>query len=344
MRFRPKIQDIIQEYQMDPVLLIPKNGGLRGIVSRTLGEMGVGYLSYEKVDRDRYKSGNLEVYLYRGEDIPEIIEDLYFGKRIKAIGFTGDDLYDEYRLRNPGTIVQVLETIDWIDEEARFLRPALCLMKRKGDGLKQRKGCKEKWNVAVNRKYEQTSRIAIEEIRWALGYADVRDWPAPPAGLDDLLGFWPEIRAYSGNTETTVAQGINDLCVEVVYTGNSAERNGLEILGKPIRLSDFVLAGVNESSPLIFQREYDTIRDRLANPREGSYTCELAADENKAMKKMGEEFAEFMAELSRCRTEEDKQRVIEEFQDLLFALQLNMAMKDIDFRGITREMYKRFKQ
>ncbi len=341
MKFKPKIQDIIQDYNMDPVLLIPKNGGLKGVVSTTLKDMGVDYLNFDRIDRDRYKVENLEVYLYRGEDIPKLVEELYFEKKVKAIGFTGDDLYDEYMLRNPKSVVQIIETIDWIDGEALFQRPALCIMKRIGEKIE--KEDTEKWNIAVNRKYELTSRKAIEEVRQIMAYADVCDGPIPP-GFEELLGFWPDIRVYNGNTETTVAQGINDLCLEVVYTGDSVKRNKLEILGKPLRLSDFVLIGVNDSSPLIFQREYETIRDRVVNPKEDSYTSKLAANPNNAMKKIGEEFAEFMFALSTYKTEKDKQRLVEEFQDLLYTLQLNTAIKGIEFKDITREIYMRFKR
>ena len=318
MRFRPKIGDIMQDYGMDPVLLIPKNGGLKSTVAKTLMDMGVDYLNFERVDSDNYTDGNLKVQIYRGEDIPQVIEDLYFEQRVKAIGFTGDDLFDEYRLRNPGTIVQLLETIDWDDEEAMFRRPTLRWLARKGEAPKG------KIRLAVNRKYEITSRIAAEERK-------------------EEFGIEPEIMVYSGNTEQTVADGINDMCIEIVYGGGTIERNRLEIKGM-VRFSDFAVIGVNEASPLIFQRDYQMIDDRVRNTMENSYISLLALDPNKAFKKMGEEFAEYLGALKVCETSRGRQRVIEEYADLICFMSLNMAMAEIEFGGITREMYRRLKR
>ena len=133
------------------------------------------------------------------------------------------------------------------------------------------------------------------------------------------------------------------MCIEVVYGGGTIQRNGLEMMGF-VRFSDFAVIGVDEKSPLVFQREYTMIQDRLRNPAEGSYTAKLASDPNNAFKKMGEEFAEFLGALKGCKTEEDRQNVVGEFQDLMYTLQLNMAMRGVEFRDITRGMYRRLKR
>ena len=130
--------------------------------------------------------------------------------------------------------------------------------------------------------------------------------------------------------------------MEVVYSGSSVKNNNLEILGKPIRLSDFVVIGVNESSPLIMQREYNIIKDRVDNPRKNSYTSELASDDNKSIKKAGEEYTELIRELSKEKY--DKKRITSEFADLLYVLQVNLAKKDIEFKEITKEIYQRMKR
>jgi phosphoribosyl-ATP pyrophosphohydrolase len=252
------------------------------------------------------------VQIYRAEDIPQVLEELYFEKKVKAIGFTGDDLYDEYVIKNPNTLVSILETIDWDDKKAAYRRPSLRWISRKEEIPKG------KVKIAVNKKYEQTSRIAIEEKK-------------------EELGIDPEIRVYSGNTEQTVIDGFNDFCIEIVYSGETAKKNNLAVRDK-IRFSDFVLIGVNESNPLIFQREYSVISDRVADPREGSYTSNLAADENKAIKKIGEEFAEFMVSLNK------EENIPGEFLDLLYTLEVNMAMKGIKLRDITKMMYRRFRK
>lgn len=341
MKFKPNMLNLIEERRMDPVILIPKNSGLKDIVSNTLKETGVNYLNFKKIDRDSYKCGDLSVLVYRAEDIPNILEDLYFDKKVKAMGFIGDDLFDEYKLRNSGTILQIFETIEWIDRKAKFLRPALCLMKRNGEKLKG------KANVAVNEKYELTSCQAIEEVRRIIGRADYYGNPNP-AELKDIIEFDPNIRVYKGNTELTVAQGLNDMCVEIVYSGSTLKRNGLEIIGKPLRLSDFNVIGVNEASPYVFQKEYETIMDRIKNPRNGSYTSEIASDPNKAFKKMGEEISELSRALGRYENTGDKEKAREEItkeaSDLIYALFINAARCGVEFQDITKEMYMRQKK
>jgi len=341
MKFKLSMCDIMKEYDMDPLIIVPKNGGLKDVVSRTLKEMGVDYLKSKKVDRDNYKSGGLTVSVYRAEDIPQVIEDLYFDKKIKALGFIGDDLFDEYKLRNSRTILQVFETVDWIDNKAKFMRPALCMMKRKGENLD---GIV---NVAVNEKYEQTSRKVLEEIGWIIGYAECRDGEKPEE-LRCLSNFKANVRVYKGNTELTVAQGLNDICIEIVYSGSSIKRNGLEIIGKPLRVSDFDIIGVNESNPYVFKREYQMIVDRIKNPKEGSFTSELASDPNKSVKKVGEELAEFNRALGRYETSVDKEKarkdVLIEVPDLVYTIFVNAARCGIDFKDITKKMYQRMKK
>jgi phosphoribosyl-ATP pyrophosphohydrolase len=321
MRFKPKMKDVIAEFGMDPVILVPKNGGLKDIVVKTLKAMGVDYLSFDKIDRDNYTDGELTVSIYRGEDIPGVVEDLYFTKGVKAIGLTGDDLYDEYLLRTPLSLVSVLETVEWDDETATFRRPALCWMTREGETPTG------KTRIAVNRKYEQTSRRAIDEIK-------------------DDLGIEPVITVYSGNTEQTVADSINDLVVEIVYTGTSVTRNKLDLKDK-IRCSDFDLIGVNESDPVIFLREYQQMTNRVQNPKPDSYTSELASDQNRTIKKIGEETAEFIAALMEYQATKDpakRQALIGEFCDKFYTAMIAMAANGIGFKEMTAKIYRRFKR
>ncbi len=321
MKFKPKIRGIIQEYDMDPLVLIPKNGGLKDIVGETMKEMGMDYLSFRKIDRNNYEGDGMRVMVYRGEDIPKIVEDYYFDRKIKALGFTGDDLFDEYRLRNPGSIVEVLETIDWDDDEAMYRRPRLSVITRDGETPTG------KVNIAVNRKYELTSRLFIDEV-------------------SEEMGIIPNIRVYSGNTEDTVVQGVNDMAIEIVYTGDSVKRNNLRI-GDKVRYSDFDLIGVDESSPLIFEFEYRQLKDRKENPREDSYTSRQFRNLNDLSKKPGEELMELNGELRQYDlqpTRQRQERIVEEYADLNYTLQLNLIARDIDFREITKEMYSRRKR
>jgi len=229
MKFKPKLTEIIKEYGMSPIVIIPKNRGLvNDFVKSKIRELGV-EIDFEDTDKQEYKVENITIYRYRGEDIPKIIEDFYFNKGIKILGITGDDLLDEYQLRNPNYIVENLETVDWYDEKAKFGRPALCLLIKKD--IEKLQG---KVNIAVNSKYEFTARSYLEEINDG--------------------SFEPSIHVYNGDSEKTVAQGLNDACIEIVYSGKSLEENRLKI-AKTIRLSDLDVVGIDEKSPL-FERNY----------------------------------------------------------------------------------------
>jgi phosphoribosyl-ATP pyrophosphohydrolase len=328
MRFRPKMIEIVNDCNMDPFVIIPKNGGLKDIVSTTLKDMGLDLETMEPLPGNQLTDGTFTVLQYnRGEDVPRLVEDYYFDRKIKAIGFTGDDLFDEYMIKTPFSTLNLLETVEWIDplrEEngklkgAKYTRPALCILTR------QEKTPKGDIKVAVNRKYEQTSRLALEELK-------------------QQMNINPEIRVYNGNLEATLASKLNDMAIEIVYSGTSVIENNLQIVGKPLRCSDFSVIGVNESSPRIFSLEYNVIQDRLKNPKQGSYTNKLASDPNKAAKKLGEEFAEYMQAVVTYRlnpTEKNRSNVIEEYKQLQYVMSVNSAMLGITFSDIAGRGYK----
>ncbi len=302
MRFKPTTDNIINDYGMSNLVLIPKNSALQGGISSILN----------------LKNDAIKIESFRGEDIPSILEDLYFKKKVKAVGITGDDLYDEYRIKNPNSLVELLETIDWNDASAMFRRPALCVIGRIGEEITQTP------SVAVNRKYLETSKTGLEE-----------------------LGILPKISIYNGNTEATVASGINDLCVDIVYSGKTLNEYGLEIK-EIIRFSDFSVIGVNEKSPLGLKRDYDMIFDRVKSPVEGSYTSKLSLDPNKAMKKLGEEFSEFARACTLYGLTGDvaKERkdVALEFQQLFYTMSINAARCDLDFSDISQSFYSSLKR
>ncbi len=316
MKFRPKIKDMINENYMDPVLVIPKNKGLQENLKWTLERLGIDISNEGGMKAGRCKTGNIELLEYKGEDIPKIVEELYFYNNIKAIGFTGDDLFDEYRLRNQKSLLSILETVDWYDPKATFTRPALCLLS------KYEERPYGKYSIAINEKYEMTSRQALEEL-------------AQEAPLD------PIIRLYNGNTEMTVAQGINDYCIEIVYSGKTVKDLRLNIVDT-IRFSDFVIIGVDESNPMVFKRDYEMIEDRKENPQEGSYSNRLLSNPEEAIAKVNEEYEEFDEEIR--KENPDPKRIASEYADLNYTMNLAAVMKSTPFREIVRQMYKRQKK
>lgn len=87
-----------------------------------------------------------------------------------------------------------------------------------------------------------------------------------------------------------------------------------------------------------FQNLEATIRDRMINPKEGSYTNYLLEKgDNKILKKIGEEATEVVIA---CK---DKKRedIIFEISDLIYHLTVEMATKDIAWADIEDELKKR---
>ena len=222
MKFKPKLTDIIKEYNMDHIVLVPKNRGLMNdFVKNELVELGIN-IDFEDMKKNEYKNGGLTIYRYRGEDIPKLVDDFYLIKGKKVMGISGDDLFDEYQIKNPNSLVENLETIDWYDKNARYGRPALCLIKKSKQKLEG------KVNIAIERKFENTGREYLKEANDG--------------------SFEPNINVYSGNSEQTIREGLNDACIDVVYSGKTIEDNGLDI-GAVIRLTDLDILGINENSP-----------------------------------------------------------------------------------------------
>src|SRR3989338_8127967 len=157
--YRENIYEIIEGAgEKISALAVPKNNALKGYAWQVLKETGLDLDKSEEIDKNRLKVGGLAVLLRRGEDIPQIVVDEFNRGRI-VLGVTGDDLYDEYRYRNPQNPLKIENTYDWYDEKALFKRPALCLINKSGDvgdlPLEAR--------VAINGKYEYTSRDFIEK-------------------------------------------------------------------------------------------------------------------------------------------------------------------------------------
>ena len=213
----------IFEFTEMGTLFVPKNGGLYDYVFEMLPDMGMELESWMgKKEADGFKQDGLEIVLARGEDIPQRTDELICNQR-SAFGLTGDDLFDEYMLSQTldGNIspLIVLNTYDWFDENAKYNRPALCLMNKTGNFEDIPKNAK----VAVNKKYENTSKVYLSKS-YRLKNLDLR------------------IESYNGDTEKTVADGTNNCCIEIVYSGKTVEENDLEIVDI-VRFSDIVLVG-----------------------------------------------------------------------------------------------------
>jgi phosphoribosyl-ATP pyrophosphohydrolase len=82
-----------------------------------------------------------------------------------------------------------------------------------------------------------------------------------------------------------------------------------------------------------------TIRDRLAHPREGSYTCRLlAAGRLEILKKVGEE----AVEVALAGAMQDDERVLYESADLVYHLLVMLAERGLRWEDVEAELRRRF--
>ena len=195
----------ISNYIGEGILLLPKEKGLVNYVERLLPEIGV------DPDGTLKNGGKVELEWTKGISIPRWVTD-YLKKGTPAYGLLGDDQFDEYMLGNKAPLV-VLNTYDWFDKRAEYNRPALCLMSRGKT--------KEGSVITVNEKYQNTSRIFLDQR------------------FEEYL-----MKLYPGNTEKTVAKGFSEACIDIVYSGSERKRQGLNV-EEIIRFSDISLIGGN---------------------------------------------------------------------------------------------------
>ena len=218
--YRENIYDVIKAIgERVAVLVIPKNTGLKGYAWKVLREAGLDLDKAQQLDKTTLKLGDFNLWLRRGEDIPQIVVDEFRNDRV-VLGVTGDDLLDEYRLRNSKNTLKIENTYDWYDEEAKFRRPALSIINRTG----QIKDVPIEARVAINTKYEYNGRLYLSKSP----LLTVRKY---------------ELKIYSGDLEDRVARDAADCCIDTVYSGttiDTIDQNGLKII-EVIRFSDLVV-------------------------------------------------------------------------------------------------------
>ena len=218
--YRENIYDIVEATgQPISTLVIPKNTGLKGYAWKVLKEAGLNLDNAQKISKIALRCGNLTILLRRGEDIPQIVEDEYGTGRI-VLGITGDDLFDEYRLRNSCNKLRVENTYNWYDDDARFKRPALSLVSRTGN----LSDLPIEARVAVNGKYEFNGRLYLSDNPLLVNRRFI-------------------LKFYSGDLEAMVVNDTNNCCIDIVYSGNTIETiddEGLRVIEK-IRFTDLVV-------------------------------------------------------------------------------------------------------
>jgi len=82
---------------------------------------------------------------------------------------------------------------------------------------------------------------------------------------------------------------------------------------------------------------YQVLLDRKENPRDGSYTNQLLADEEEIAKKIGEEAIEIVL----AAASQGKERIIEETADLVYHTLVLLVANDITWDDILAELARR---
>jgi phosphoribosyl-ATP pyrophosphohydrolase/phosphoribosyl-AMP cyclohydrolase len=89
----------------------------------------------------------------------------------------------------------------------------------------------------------------------------------------------------------------------------------------------------------ILNKLEDIIRKRYQDRPEGSYTTELfEGEDNKIIKKFGEEFTELVM----ASTKDDRGEIIYESADMLYHFLVLLRQKDINLEDIYNELNRRF--
>lgn len=81
------------------------------------------------------------------------------------------------------------------------------------------------------------------------------------------------------------------------------------------------------------------IADRKANPKEGSYTNELLADQTKAAQKVGEEAVEVVV----AALAQSDRRLVEEMADLIYHSLVLLESRELSWAEVIAELENRHK-
>tara|TARA_Y100000310_G_C20696561_1_gene826147 strand:- start:4040 stop:5047 length:1008 start_codon:yes stop_codon:yes gene_type:complete len=320
------------------VLFIPQNRRMFDYVTTLLPKIGLDVADELQDQRDRNGTGSiyacgLEIVLERAEDIPQKVESCLL-RGIDTYGLTGDDLFDEGRLRrmnegpnvmyfvnswlkdirNGPEVIEVINTYDWFDKDAKFKRPALCLINKTG----KVEDIPERANVAICGKYEMTSQRYLERSPLVKG-----------------KNLQPN--QYTGQLEKSVFEGKNDCCIDIVNSGGTYKKYGLQV-ADIVRFSDIVLIGENKNIFGDFiMRDYNNVKRRSENPKKGSYTTNLLSDRKKWRDKLITEAGEVFSAI------EGNGNIVSEVNDLIYALNVAIVGEKIEPWQIYQEMGMRLK-
>ena len=189
------------------LFITPKNTGLKEFKSLA----------------NKYNNSKGKIVEIRGEDIPLFVSELIKQGK-KAIGITGEDLFKEFLLKNGDINIKILRRINWYNEEYLFGKPTLCLL---GPKNKKFRSLPKRLKICINSKYKELAK------KYCMNYLENK-------------GYRLEKIYASGSTEELFSSNIADMIIDVVCTGASAQKAGLEICDKLFPSDIVILGGKNE--------------------------------------------------------------------------------------------------
>ena len=133
-----------------PIVLIPKNSGLKEKVLETIKD--------EKIIG--------KITEVRGEDIPQIISELVKQDK-EVIGITGEDLFKEFLLKTINSNVGIIKRILWEDKSFLFGKPTLCLLGEKNKKIEE---FSKKLRICINSKYKELAKKYCTNLLENQGY------------------------------------------------------------------------------------------------------------------------------------------------------------------------------
>lgn len=175
----------------------------------------------------------------------------------------------------------------------------------------------------------ETSRISSVESKMRKGATLRIATSYPLLAKKSVISIGTNIKVTEINGSVEAAFGLNldvDAVMDIVVTGDTLKANGLRIYRRlPIQLDLMLVTG---STPAPSSKALDSSAfDRMAKAAGSTgYTSVLATDRTKLIKKLGEEFAEFIEAL--CAG--DPSGVEDEVADLLYLLQVALVSRGTD--------------
>ena len=250
-----------------------------------------------------------KIYEVRGEDVPMFTEKL-LAEGKKAIGITGEDLFKEFQLNVRNAKLKIIKREIWNDNFV-FKKPALCLL---GPKARKFEEMQKEIKICINGKYKELSKKYCTNLLENQGYK-----------IEKIY--------VSGATEEFFSKGLADLVIDIVCTGKSADKAGLQVYEKLFE-SDIVIIGKDEDNNFDLEKLYNKIKKRIEGTDEKSYTKKLVNDGLLLKRKLIEEAAEVI-------TAKDKDQLVWEAADLIYFLFVIMAKEGITIKDIEKENERR---